>query len=212
MIESKPTHIKGMDLEELESVVSSQGHKKFRGLQIYKWIYKNKESEVSRMSNIPAELKQFLTHQILTTLSLENLQTSANKLTKKFAFKTSDGKILESVSMIDGNRHTVCISSQIGCSVNCSFCATAKMGIIRNLEIGEIIQQLIIISKEREQPITNVVFMGMGEPFLNYKNVIKSSQIMNDSKGFNLSSKKITISTSGILPKIKKFIDDKIKY
>ena len=114
--------------------------------------------------------------------------------------------------MIDNKRHTLCISSQIGCSVDCDFCATAKMGIIRNLDCGEIIQQLIIISNERETPITNIVFMGMGEPFLNYKNVIKSCKIMNDSKGFNLSSKKITISTSGILPKIEKFISEKHKY
>ena len=212
MIESKPTHIKGMDLEELESVVSSQGHKKFRGLQIYKWIYKNKESKVSRMSNIPAELKQFLTHQILTTLSLENLQTSANNLTKKFAFKASDGKILESVSMIDGNRHTVCISSQIGCNVDCKFCATATMGFIRNLTAGEIVDQIIMINKNVKAPITNIVFMGMGEPFLNYNNVMKAASILHSPNGFNFGCNRITISTAGILPKIKKYIDSEYKF
>ena len=150
----------------------------------------------------------------IDTLMESLIDTSDSNLVRSFAlqFTNNDSNYIESVSMIDNNRHTVCLSSQIGCSVDCDFCATGKMGIIRNLDCGEIIQQLIIISNERETPITNIVFMGMGEPFLNYKNVIKSCKIMNDSKGFNLSSKKITISTSGILPKIEKFISEKHKY
>ncbi len=114
--------------------------------------------------------------------------------------------------MVEKSRHTICISSQIGCSVDCSFCATGKMGIIRNLDIGEIIEQIIIILKDRKIPITNIVFMGMGEPFLNYDNVISACNIFNDPSGFNLSSRRITISTSGILPKIEKYINEKIKY
>tara|TARA_B100000131_G_C17997063_1_gene564962 strand:- start:259 stop:1008 length:750 start_codon:yes stop_codon:yes gene_type:complete len=114
--------------------------------------------------------------------------------------------------MIEDNRHTICISSQVGCAVDCDFCATGKMGFKKNLNSGEIIDQLLIIQKHIKTPITNIVFMGMGEPFLNYKNVIKAADLMNDQKGLNFSYHRITISTSGILPKINQFINDKIKY
>ena len=203
----------GKDLKELNELCIKYDFPKFHSEQLYKWMYQKKILDISKMTNVPKALKNIITDKYNTNLlTTEKKLYSQNDDTIKFLFKTNDNNFIESVSMIDSNRHTVCISSQIGCSVNCSFCATAKMGIIRNLEIGEILQQVIMISKEREKPITNVVFMGMGEPFLNYKNVIKSSQIMNDSKGFNLSSKKITISTSGILPKIKQYIKEKHKY
>ena len=139
---------------------------------------------------------------------------SESKIDKstKFLLQTNDNYNIETVSMIENNRHTVCLSSQIGCSVDCDFCATGKMGIIRNLSSGEIIEQIITIMNHINIPITNIVFMGMGEPFLNYKNVIKSCEILCDHNGFNLSSKRITISTSGILPKIDLFIKENHKY
>tara|TARA_B100000427_G_C15486310_1_gene585466 strand:- start:799 stop:1689 length:891 start_codon:yes stop_codon:yes gene_type:complete len=165
------------------------------------------------MSNIPSKLKNIISEEYqINLLNTDKEITSNSEDTIKYLFKTNDNKLIESVSMIDKKRHTICISSQIGCSVDCDFCATGKMGIIRNLNCGEIIQQLIIIKQNRNIPITNIVFMGMGEPFLNYSNVIKSCKILNDPNGFNLSSKRITISTSGILPKIKQFIDEKHKY
>ena len=116
------------------------------------------------------------------------------------------------MSIIDKNLHTVCISSQVGCSVDCKFCATGEMGFMRNLTCGEIIDQFIEITKMRDEPITNVVYMGMGEPFLNYSEVIKSAEILHDHNGMNLGRNRITISTSGILPKIKKFITDAQPY
>jgi len=130
----------------------------------------------------------------------------------KFLLKTNDNKLVESVSMIDKKRHTVCISSQIGCNVDCDFCATGKMGIDRNLNVGEIIEQLIIVKKNTSVPITNIVFMGMGEPFLNYRNVIESCKIFSNHKAFNLGTKRITISTAGVLPQIDLFIKEKHKY
>ena len=114
--------------------------------------------------------------------------------------------------MVEDKRHTVCLSSQAGCALDCDFCATASMGLIRNLITGEIIDQAIAIRRLVKEPITNVVFMGMGEPFLNYKNVLCASDVFANPKGFNLSTKKITISTAGILPKIKKYISEKHKY
>jgi len=207
------TILLGKDLLELSDICIKNDLPKFHGEQLYKWMYQKATLNINDMSNIPIKLKKIISDSYtINVLTTEKKFNSHNEDTVKYLFKTSDNKLIESVSMIDNKRHTLCISSQIGCSVDCDFCATAKMGIIRNLDCGEIIQQLIIISNERELPITNIVFMGMGEPFLNYKNVIKSCKIMNDSKGFNLSSKKITISTSGILPKIEKFISEKHKY
>ena len=207
------TILLGKDLLELSNICIKNDLPKFHGEQLYKWMYQKSTLNINDMSNIPIKLKTIISDNYrINVLTTEKKFNSQNEDTVKYLFKTSDNKLIESVSMIYNKRHTLCISSQIGCSVDCDFCATAKMGIIRNLDCGEIIQQLVIISNERKIPITNIVFMGMGEPFLNYKNVIKSCKIINDSKGFNLSSKKITISTSGILPKIEKFISEKHKY
>tara|TARA_B100000945_G_C20415582_1_gene614962 strand:- start:251 stop:1291 length:1041 start_codon:yes stop_codon:yes gene_type:complete len=205
-------YIKGLSLNEIESLLVSLGYKKFRGLQLYKWMYSSQKTDPSDMTNLPGDIKDFLNKQILSTLNCYKIQTSKNKLTKKFAFQTLDSKIIESVSMIDRDRHTVCISSQIGCNVDCKFCATATMGFIRNLKVGEIIDQIIMISNNVKIPITNIVFMGMGEPFLNYKNVLQAADILHNPHGFNFGYNRITISTSGILPKIKQFIDSGFKY
>jgi len=203
----------GKNLLELSDICTENGIPEFHGVQLYRWMYQKSVLDINQMSNIPAPLKKTILEKYqINLLNIEKKNHSKNEDTVKYLFKTLDDKLIESVSMIDNKRHTLCISSQIGCSVDCDFCATGKMGIIRNLDCGEIIQQLIIIANEREIPITNIVFMGMGEPFLNYNNVIKSCKIMNDSMGFNLSSKKITISTSGILPKIEKFISEGHKY
>ncbi len=207
------TILLGKNLSELADICIDNNFPKFHGEQLYKWMYQKSMLNIESMSNIPIKLKQLILEDYqINLLDIEKEFKSKSEDTIKYLFRTNDNKLIESVSMIDGKRHTVCISSQIGCSVNCDFCATAKMGFIRNLECGEIIQQIIIISNKRKNPITNIVFMGMGEPFLNYNNVIKSCKIMNDNIGFNLSSKKITISTSGILPRIKKFINEEHKY
>jgi 23S rRNA (adenine2503-C2)-methyltransferase len=165
------------------------------------------------MKNIPKDLSFIINKEYtINTLKIANKAISKIDKTTKYLFGTSDNNYIESVSMVDKNRHTVCLSSQIGCNVDCDFCATGKMGIIRNLKTGEIIDQLIILQNNSDMPITNIVFMGMGEPFLNYANVIKACKIFCDTKGFNFSYKRITISTSGILPKIEKYINEKEKY
>ena len=132
--------------------------------------------------------------------------------TAKFLFQTQSNHLIESVSMIENDRHTICLSSQVGCAVDCDFCATGKMGFKKNLSSGEIIDQLLFIKKNIKIPITNIVFMGMGEPFLNYKNVIKAADLIHDSKALNFGSNRITISTAGVLPKIDQWINDKIPY
>ena len=205
--------IVGKNISELSAICIENKFPKFHGEQLYKWLYQKSVNDITKMSNIPDSLKIIINKKYkLNPLKIEKKLKSKNEDTIKYLFETNDHKLIESVSIIDSGRHTLCISSQIGCSVDCDFCATGKMGIIRNLNCGEIIQQLISISAERKQKITNIVFMGMGEPFLNYANVIKACKIINDPSGFNLSSKRITISTSGILPIMKQFILEKHKY
>ena len=203
----------GKNIKELEILCEENNLPKFHGMQLFRWLYNKSNLNITEMTNVPEKLKNIIrSNYRLSSLKVEKKLFSNEDETAKYLFKTIDNKLIESVSMIEGSRHTICISSQIGCSVDCSFCATGKMGIIRNLDTGEIIEQIIIISKDIKIPITNIVFMGMGEPFLNYNNVITACDILNNPSGFNLSSKRITISTSGILPKIEKYISEKHKY
>ena len=205
--------IKGLDLKELTDLCSLQGFPVFRAKQIYHWMYRHNVDDLSQMNNIPEDIRSYLEkHYILKTLKIENIRESRYEDTKKILFKTLDGKLIESVSMIDKNLHTICISSQVGCNVDCKFCATGLMGFKRNLTSGEILDQVIEINRLRDEPITNVVYMGMGEPFLNYDQVMKSADILHDHNGMNLGRNRITISTSGILPKIKQFIKEKRAY
>ena len=201
--------IKGLDLKELVDLCATKEFPVFRAKQIYRWMYRHHITDISQMNNIPESMRTYLKENYtLTTLNIENIQDSKQEDTKKILFKTLDGKLIESVSMIDDNLHTVCISSQVGCNVDCKFCATGIMGFKRNLTSGEIIDQVIEITKLRDEPITNIVYMGMGEPFLNYEPVMKSADILHDHNGMNLGKNRITISTSGILPKIKQFIKE----
>tara|TARA_Y100000590_G_scaffold68_1_gene89 strand:- start:432 stop:1466 length:1035 start_codon:yes stop_codon:yes gene_type:complete len=208
-----PKQIKGLSIEELTSLCMDNKFPEFRAKQIYQWMYRHGVTDVESMNNIPNDIKKIIKdNYIIKTLEIENIQESETENTKKILFKTIDGKLIESVSMIDKNLHTVCISSQVGCSVDCKFCATGRMGFKRNLSCGEIIDQIIEITHIREEPITNIVYMGMGEPFLNYNEVIKSATILHSHNGMNIGKNRITISTSGILPKIKQYIDERQPY
>jgi 23S rRNA (adenine2503-C2)-methyltransferase len=203
----------GKNQNELEEYCVANNFPKFHGEQLFRWLYKNNHLDLNKMNNIPKKLKEKISSECeISLLKIEKQSISKIDKTIKFLLKTNDNKLVESVSMIDKKRHTVCISSQIGCNVDCDFCATGKMGIDRNLNVGEIIEQLIIVKKNTSVPITNIVFMGMGEPFLNYRNVIESCKIFSDYKAFNLGTKRITISTAGVLPQINLFIKEKHKY
>jgi len=205
--------IKGFNLDELIVMCEENNFSAFRAKQIYHWMYRHGALDILDMNNLPDDLLKYLKNNFtIKTLEIERIQNSNTEDTKKILFKTTDGKLIESVSMIDKNLHTVCISSQVGCNVDCKFCATGIMGFTRNLSCGEIIDQIIQITNLREEAITNVVYMGMGEPFLNYNEVIKSANILHDPNGMNLGKNRITISTSGILPKIKQYIDERQPY
>jgi len=207
------TLLKGMDCQSIKGWCEDNDQSPYRANQIYQWMYRYGLSDASKMSNLSKELRTLIESQCaLNTLEVEKISVSSCKMTQKILFKTSDGKFIEAVSMLDGKHHTICLSSQIGCNVNCDFCATASMGLIRNLQTGEIVDQAIYIRDMIKEPITNVVFMGMGEPFLNYERVLRAADILHDPNGFDLGAKRITISTSGIVPKIDQFFKENRKY
>ena len=202
-----------MNQEELQSLCIEAGESKFRGGQLFEWMYRHGISSFDSMSNVNKSFREHLNeHFIIQTLAVENQFPSKEDKSVKILFRTHDGHFIETVSMVDKNRHTVCLSSQVGCALECHFCATGKMGLKRNLSTGEIVDQLIYVRESIDQPITNVVFMGMGEPFHNYDNVLNASDIFHSPKGFNLASTRITISTVGLLPQINQFIKEKRRY
>ena len=202
-----------MNHEELQTLCIKAGESKFRGGQLFEWLYRHGISSFDSMLNINKSFREYLNeHFILHTLIVENSLSSKEDKSVKILFRTRDDHFIETVSMVENNRHTVCLSSQAGCVLDCHFCATGKLGLKRNLNTGEIVDQLIYVRENTDQPITNVVFMGMGEPFHNYDNVLNASDIFHSPKGFNLASTRITISTAGLLPQINKFIKEKRRY
>ncbi len=195
----------GLTIQELESFAERLGEKKFRGRQIFDWVYNQKIDDVFLMTDLPKSFREKLKDLPIHPLKLISNNFSNSKKTRKFLFELTSGEKIESVLMQEGNRVTICLSTQVGCAVDCKFCATAKMGFKKNLTIGEIVDQFIQLQIKIDQKITNVVFMGMGEPFLNYKNTIGAANLLHNAKGINLGAKRITISTAGIVPKIEQY-------
>jgi len=199
----------GKSLEDLKCFSKSYGEPSFRGRQLFDWIYRKKTFDISLMTDLPKLFKEKIKNTPIHPLKIVNANNSFSKNTQKYLFITDSGQMIESVLMREANRTTICLSTQIGCAVDCDFCATAKMGFIRNLTVGEIIDQFIQLEKLSNTKVTNVVFMGMGEPFLNYKNSIAAAKLLNHSKGINFGAWRITISTAGIITKIKQFTHEK---
>lgn len=211
----------GMNLSELEDYVVSLGLEKYRAKQIYKWIYNKSEREVSKMTNLSKQVQEILTknpHAIpVTNLKLESKEESKDG-TIKFLFKTQDGNLIESVLMkmesiqLDGsvkNSVSACISSQVGCAVACSFCATGTLGFKKNLSAAEIIEQVLFMQNLSGKRISNIVYMGQGEPLNNYDEVLKSVLQLREMVGIGI--RHITISTSGVVPKIGKLSDENLQ-
>ena len=207
------TCLKGMNQAELKSWCVELGESRFRGVQLFEWMYHHGSTSFASMSNVKKSFREHLEKNcIIQTLQVEKNIPSQKEESVKILFRTKEDQFIETVSMVGGDRHTVCISSQVGCALDCSFCATGSLGLKRNLTTGEIVDQLIYVRGNINHPITNVVFMGMGEPFHNYDNVLNAADIFHSPKGFNLASTRITISTAGLLPQIKQFIDEKRRY
>ena len=207
------TSLIGKSLEDLVKICEDNNLKNFRAKQLFNWLYRNKVNDFDDFNNLPKELITFLRSEYcIHPLTFIRATKSTSELTNKFLFKTQSGALIESVLMNDDDRITLCLSTQVGCALDCKFCATAKMGFKENLNPGEIVDQYLMISQKINKQITNIVFMGMGEPFLNYRNVIKAAHLLHNPNGINMGYKRITISTAGVISKIEKFTKEKEKF
>lgn len=210
----KPSIIlRDMDLEEMQGFLQAEGMPAYRARQLFLWLFHKMENDPDKMSDLPAAMRDMLNNETELELLTAHGNNPANiSDTKKILFKLNDGRFVETVLIYNEGRRTVCVSSQVGCALGCLFCQTGKMGAVRNLSSGEISEQLRYMMLHSAEPVTNVVFMGMGEPFLNYDNVIKAAKIMNHEAGFNISARRITLSTAGIIPRIREFADLKSQF
>lgn len=209
MNSKKKPEIKGLTLSQLEKHFLSIGEKKFRAHQVFNWLYNNLATDFESMGTLPKKLRKTLTKEFsLETLLLKTTQTSSQTGTKKFLYLTHDEKAIETVLIPGGERGTLCISSQVGCPLDCKFCATGLMGFKRNLSVGEIVDQYFFTAKNvGKNVITNIVFMGMGEPLLNFDNLMSALDIFTNQHNNRISRTKITVSTSGIPEKITALAD-----
>ncbi len=209
-------NIRHLSKADIEQYFESIGEKKFRANQVYEWLWLKPVQSFDQMTNISKDLRQKLKEDFtLPGLTVDTVQHSDDG-TFKFRFKTFDGHLIEGVLIPTSTRFTVCVSSQIGCSLSCKFCATGYMDRKRNLDFDEIYDQVAIINKQCEathgKKISNIVFMGMGEPLLNYKNVLKSIEKITSADGMAMSPKRITVSTAGVAKGIRQLGDDKVKF
>jgi len=210
---AKKKILKGMTLDELKEYFISIGESKFRGEQLFNWIYNHISFDFSEMQNFPKDLRNRLNEStILKTLELATVQYSPSTGTKKFLYSTTDNKKIESVLIPEDDRNTLCISTQVGCAMGCVFCATGQMGFKRHLTAGEIVEQVLYYARQLKadsEKVTNIVLMGMGEPFHNYEATMKAIDLLGDPTGFGLGARRFTISTVGLVPMIKRFADEK---
>lgn len=194
----------------MEDLVSSLGEKPYRVHQIYEWIFQKDVSSIGEMTNLSKNLRNQLSElSYISRLSIADKRVSKDG-TEKYLLMLEDGNSIESVLIPDEDRLTLCISTQVGCKLNCAFCLTGKGGFIRNLNHYEIIEQILSVRREKKD-IINIVLMGMGEPLDNYENVIKSIKTMISPHGLKIPAKRITLSTSGLIPEIKKLAKENLK-
>lgn len=209
-------NIRHLSEQELKDFFVAQGEKPFRAKQVWEWLWKKSARSFEEMSNLSKEQRAFLEkHFTLDALKVETSQIS-NDRTIKNAFRLHDGYLIEGVLIPTDTRMTACVSSQVGCSLTCKFCATGKLNRERNLHFDEIYDQVAIIRQQAELhyqiPLSNVVYMGMGEPLLNYANVLRSIDFITSPQGLNMAPRRITVSTAGIAKMIKKLADDQVKF
>jgi 23S rRNA (adenine2503-C2)-methyltransferase len=208
--------IRKLSLDEIKDFLIKGGEQGFRAKQVYEWLWKKSAVSFEQMSNLSVALRNFLSENFaINAIQVDQKQESSDG-TVKSAFRLFDNNIIEGVLIPADDRMTACVSSQVGCSLTCKFCATGYMERKRNLDPAEIYDQVVQIRNQANanfnQPLTNIVFMGMGEPLLNYANVLKSIEYITSPEGLNMASKRITVSTAGIAKMIKKLGDDEVKF
>ena len=204
-------NIKDYTLDELKEELKEIGEKPFRAEQIYKWLYEARVSDFDEMTNLSLELREKL-KQIYEIKEFKILKKQeASDGTKKYLFDVLDGNAIETVLMEYHHGFSICVSSQIGCKMGCKFCASTGIPFARNLSSGEIIEQIMAVERDANVRISNIVFMGIGEPLDNYDNVVKAIRIINHPKGLNIGARHISISTSGLVPKIYQLAEENIQ-
>ena len=216
MEKTKKKDIRALTKEQLRDFFLSQGDKAFRGNQVYEWLWGKSAHSFEDMTNLSKQTREQLkTNFVINHIKVDQMQRSSDG-TIKNAVRLHDGLVVESVLIPTAKRTTACVSSQVGCSLDCKFCATAKLKRMRNLNADEIYDQVVAIDNEsrlyHNHPLSNIVFMGMGEPLMNYNNVIKSIDMITSKEGLAMSPKRITVSTSGVPKIIKKMADDEVKF
>ena len=211
-----PKNIRQLSLHELEEFFETIGEKKFRTKQVWEWLWQKHAHSFADMTNLCKELRQKLgAHFTLPALSIDTTQQSTDG-TVKSRFKTHEGHLCEGVLIPTESRITACVSSQIGCSLSCRFCATGYIERKRNLEFDEIYDEVVLINQQSEKiygkKLSNIVFMGMGEPLLNYRNVLRAIEKISAEDGLAMSPKRITVSTAGVAKQIRQLGDDKVRF
>jgi 23S rRNA (adenine2503-C2)-methyltransferase len=216
MVTAQQQNIRHLSLQELEKYFLQMGEQKFRAKQVYEWLWQKHAHTFDAMTNLSKELRVKLAENFtLPALAVETTQYSSDG-TVKSRFKTVEGNMVEGVLIPTEDRKTACVSSQIGCSLSCKFCATGYMERKRNLTYDEIYDEVVLINQQSEKvhgkKLSNIVFMGMGEPLLNYNNVLKAIERISSEDGLGMSPRRITVSTAGVVKMIRKLGDDKVKF
>lgn len=215
-MEIEKKDIRSLSKEQLRDFFVANNDKAFRGNQVYEWLWSKGAHSFEDMTNVSKGTRMMLeTHFVINHIKVDTMQRSEDG-TVKNAVRLHDGLVVESVLIPTNTRTTACVSSQVGCSLDCNFCATARLKRMRNLEPAEIYDQVIAIDKESRlyynHPLSNIVFMGMGEPLMNYNNVLKAIEMITSPEGLGISPKRIMVSTSGVPKMIKKLADDDVKF
>lgn len=216
MQEAHKKDIRSLSPEQLKLEFTGMGEPAFRAKQVYEWLWAKSCTDFDEMSNLPKALREKLKEQFAIHAVVVNQSQFSSDKTIKSTFRLYDGNIIEGVLIPATDRMTACVSSQVGCSLTCKFCATGYMERKRNLNADEIYDQVVLIDKQAKEnyhvPLSNIVYMGMGEPLLNYANVLKSVERITAPDGLNMAAKRITVSTAGIAKMIKKLGDDKVRF
>ena len=215
-MEIEKKDIRALTKEKLREFFAANGDKAFRGNQVYEWLWSKGAHSFEDMTNVSKETRAMLErHFVINHIKVDKMQKSEDG-TVKNAVRLHDGLLVESVLIPTETRTTACVSSQVGCSLDCNFCATAQLKRMRNLNPDEIYDQVAAIDREsrlyHNRPLSNIVFMGMGEPLMNYPNVMKAIEKITSEEGLGMSPKRITLSTSGVTKMIKKLADDDVKF
>lgn len=204
-------NIKDYNIEELKQEFLNMGEKTFRAEQVFKWIYEEKVTNFDEMTNLSLDLREKLKQNYTLCIYKILRKQVASDGTIKYLFDVLDGNAIETVLMKYHHGYSLCVSSQIGCKMGCKFCASTGIAFVRNLTSGEIVEQLLAVERDEDIKISNVVFMGIGEPLDNYDNVVKAIRIINNQKGINIGARHISISTSGLVPKIDQLAEENIQ-